>query len=118
MLCQYCCYPIGEMNFDKKRFQLIHLDQLKDETGNLLYPNSQILYCKLCWDERDKHLKCEKCNKDYQACWCDKPFPIKNDLYSSDYIRICYDCRCAECNYCIVKMDLIRDKALVKSSLD
>lgn len=97
MFCENC----GEYE------NLINMDQVKDKEGNLLYPDSCLLYCKECWDNRDILLeKCEKCHNDYQAYSCESGGKmISVGCMSCDereFKWVCYNCKCdgTDCEYC------------------
>ena len=67
-----------------------------DESDNMTFMNtndSPFIYCKQCWHNRNEHLRCEKCNKNYQAYTCTK---------DNDHLYICKDCQCdgLQCEYC------------------
>lgn len=102
--CEFCCYPLSCDNFWEKQEELIHLDKLKDNSGNLLYPDSNFTYCRNCWNNRKElNFKCDKCKIGYQAYMCDNH--NKSIENSDDDMRVCYDCRCNKkksykCNYC------------------
>ena len=64
--CNNCSYLLGYKDWSTKIKYLIHLDELKDKFGKLLYPHSNFAYCLDCWENKHE-IKCEKCNDDIIA---------------------------------------------------
>lgn len=104
--CYNCTYPLAEPDWADKIKYLIYLDKLTDKFGKLLYPDSNFVYCVDCWENK-KEIKCEKCNKDIIAYYCEKDMPYLTNLPCGqmnhrDYKRVCFHCKCdgINCDYC------------------
>lgn len=105
--CDNCCYPVGHPEWSNKIKNLIKLDELKDTSSNLLYPESNFAYCLNCWENKKNEFKCEKCNKDIIGYHCEKGMPLLKksrigQVDERDYKRVCYNCKCdgTDCDYC------------------
>lgn len=100
--CGYCPdYRKGQdVNF-------IFMSDLKDENGDLLYPDSNFTYCFDCWENRDNKdlgMKCDKCEKNYSAYNCTKDsryVNINRFAFKAEH-HVCFNCKCdgVDCDYC------------------
>ena len=85
---------------------MVHMNSFK-EKNIILYPESSIVYCRECWDEKDLYLRCEKCYKDYQAYTCEEDGKLLinqpcGQVDEKKSLWVCYNCKCDgdNCDYC------------------